>query len=174
MLSYTIDAEGRIAAIDGAWDEFAEANGARQLSRQNVLGTRLLDHIVGLETREVASLLLWRARSGHRVSLAFRCDAPARRRFLRLDLEPLPDESVLCSSTLLQEEERPAQALLDPRVPRSGDLVAICSWCRQVRTGERWLEVEEAVEAMGLLLDHQLPAITHAICPRCAQELRRP
>jgi hypothetical protein len=173
VLSYTIDAEGRIAAIEGAWDEFAEANGAPQLSGRNVIGTRLLDHVVGLEAREVTSLLVWRARSGHHLSVAFRCDAPARRRFLRLDLTPLPGDSVLCSTTLLSEEDRPAQPLLDPRVPRSGDLVTVCSWCRRVRAGERWVEIEEAVQAMGLLLEPQLPAITHAICPRCGEDLRR-
>jgi hypothetical protein len=173
VLSYTIDADDRITAIDGAWDEFARANGAPGLTRESVIGTRLFDHVVGLEPREITSLLLLRVRSGHAVSVGFRCDAPNRRRFLRLDLAPLPDERVRCSSTLVREEERPAQPLLDPRVPRSGDMLAICSWCRRARAGERWLEIEEAVEHLGLLHEHQLPEITHTICPRCGQELRR-
>jgi hypothetical protein len=173
VLSYTVDADDRITAIDGAWDEFAAANGAPGLTRESVIGTRLFDHVMGLEPREIASLLLLRARSGHAVSVGFRCDAPDRRRFLRLDLVLVAGECVQCTSTLVREEERPAQPLLDPRVPRSGDMLAICSWCRRARAGEQWLEIEEAVEKLGLLNEHQLPAITHTICPRCGQELRR-
>jgi hypothetical protein len=174
VLSYTIDAEGRIVAIDGLWDEFAAANGAPRLTRANVIGTLLLDHVVGLEPREIASLLLWRARSGHAVSADFRCDAPSLRRFLRMEIVPLPGERVRCSSILVREEERPAQALLDPRVPRSDDMLPICSWCRQARAGEGWLEIEEAVEVLGLLNQDRLPAITHTICSRCTKHLRRP
>jgi hypothetical protein len=173
VLSYTVDADDRIVAIDGPWDEFASANGAPGLTRESVIGTRLIDHVVGLEPREIASLLLLRARSGHAVSVGFRCDAPHRRRFLRLDLAPLPDERVLFCSTLVREEDRPAQPLLDPRVPHSGDRLAVCSWCRRARAGEQWLEIEEAVESLGLLQEQQLPAITHTICSRCGPELRR-
>jgi hypothetical protein len=132
----------------------------------------LFGYVSGSETQEIVRFLLARARSGRRIAVAFRCDSPTRRRHLRLELTPSPDGSVRCSSTVLSEEEREAQPLLDPAVPRTGEILYVCSWCRRVAVDARWLDVEEAVEALGLFLQPALPAISHGICPDCSHTLR--
>lgn len=172
VLSYTLSPDDRIVAIEGAWDEFAARNGAPGLTRETVAGRPLFDYVAGRETQEIVRLLFARARSGRGISVAFRCDAPSRRRSLRLDLTPSPDGSIRCSSTLLCEEERPPQHLLDPRVPRTGEVLHVCSWCRKVEVARRWLDVEDAVEALGLLQEPALPAISHGICPECSHLLK--
>jgi hypothetical protein len=48
----------------------------------------------------------------------------------------------------------------------------VCSWCRKVKANARWLEVEEAVNALGLLLELALPPTNHGICPDCSHLLR--
>ena len=73
--------------------------------RESVIGTRLFDHVVGLEPREVTSLLLLRARSGHAVSVGFRCDAPGGA-FLRLDLAPLPGRAASGAPRLSSARKR--------------------------------------------------------------------
>ncbi len=172
VLSYTVDPGDKIVAIEGAWDEFAARSGAPGLTRESVTGRPLFDYVSGPETQEIVRLLLLRARSGREISAPFRCDAPSRRRFLRLELTPSPDGSVRCSSTLLSEEERPPQPLLDPRVPRTDEILCVCSWCRSVDVDGRWLDVEEAVDALGFLQEPALPAISHGICPDRSLALR--
>ncbi len=172
VLSYTVDPGDRVVGIDGAWDEFAARNDAPGLTREGVTGRPLFDYVAGGETQEIVRILLLRVRSGRGVSVAFRCDAPSRRRFLRLEMRSTPDGSVRCSSTLLSEEARPPQPLLDPTVPRTGEFVHVCSWCRRVEVNARWLEVEEAVSALGLFQEPALPAISHGICPDCSHLLK--
>lgn len=51
---------------------------------------------------------------------------------------------------------------------RPGDLIPVCSWCGKVRDrAGAWTKAEAgAPEAAGL-------AVTHGVCPACAQALRR-
>jgi hypothetical protein len=60
---------------------------------------------------------------------------------------------------------------LDPRSARSGDYIPVCGWCKKVRIGEEWTEVEDAVRQLQLFEEPRLPQITHGICPRCYQEM---
>ena len=173
MLAYVMDASDRIVEIDGPWDEFAVANGAPALTRERVLGTPILNHVSGLELRELTRMLLARVRRGAEVALEFRCDSPSERRYLRMNLSAQPDGRVLCATTLLRAEPRPLQHLLDTGTSRSRDMLVICSWCKKVRLPNRgWVEVEEAIETLALLQEPELPEMTHSICDTCRAGLR--
>jgi mRNA-degrading endonuclease toxin of MazEF toxin-antitoxin module len=85
-----------------------------------------------------------------------------------------PAGAVRFESTLEREEARPAQPLLDPAAPRSGELVVVCGWCKQVKLGaERWVEVEEAAVALKLFERPTIPRVSHGICERCSAAVRR-
>ncbi len=167
MLSYTLDASDRIVEIDGGWDAFAVANGCPELTRAAVRGRDLFDFVTGAEARELTRLLLARTRAGSPVDVGFRCDAPGVRRFLRLALQREAGGGVHCSSTLVREEARPRQPLLDTSLPRSQASVRMCSWCKKVEAGGRWLEVERAIDQLQLMEGNDLPWLNHAICPAC-------
>lgn len=171
-ISYTVDKGNRITAIEGPWDDFAIAGGAPALTSQNVVGTAIFGHVSG-PARIVVGLLLDRARAGKAVRIHFRCDAPAFRRFLRLEMRLLPDGGVRCDSTVERQEQRPPQLLLDPTAAHSDDIVVVCSWCNRVRLpDDRWVEVEEAVEALNLFLKPSVPQLSHGICDPCMESVR--
>lgn len=167
---YHIDAADIVVACDQVWFDFADANGAPELCRPpGVINRPLWEFISSLETVALYRMLLARVRAqGEPVAVSFRCDAPECRRSMRLELHPLPDNGVAFTSTLLAEEPRPAVRLLDARTPRSDVFIGVCSWCKRVRVeGVGWLEVEEAIEALGIFQDAALPQLTHTICESC-------
>lgn len=44
----------------------------------------------------------------------------------------------------------------------------MCSWCKKVALGGQWHEVEDAVRTLNLFSSHELPRISHGMCPTCA------
>jgi hypothetical protein len=86
---------------------------------------------------------------------------------MELEIAGAADGSVEFRTRVLAEDEREPQPLLDPRQPRSADLVRICSWCKKVDLGDRWAEVEEAVERLGLFALARLPDLSHGMCDGC-------
>jgi hypothetical protein len=172
VLSYVVDATNRIVEIEGPWDEFATANGSPELTRAAVLGRSLFAFVTGADAIEVVSLLLARAHSTGAFEVGFRCDAPTRRRFMRLELRPEPYGCVRSLSRLVREEERAAQPLLDPSTPRTDAMLMICSWCKKVRVGDSWSEIEVAAGELSFLEAEAFPQISHGICPPCRAALR--
>ena len=172
MLSYVLDAANLVVEIEGPWDEFAAANGCPELTRAAVLGRSLFDFVTGADAREVVGLLLARARDAGSFDVGFRCDAPTRRRFMRLELRPEPCGRVRSSSQLVREESRPAQPLLDPTIPRTDAMLMICSWCKKVLVGDSWSEIEEAAREPTFLEADAFPRLTHGICPSCRAAFR--
>lgn len=169
-IRYRLSAADRIESIDGPWDRFARENGAPGLPRPE--GERLLDHVAGSSVRAVLASLLDRARRRRDpIELPYRCDAPDRRRFMRMRLEPGEGGTLLVRSRVVREEPRPAVRLLQPDVPRSDELLRICAWCKRVDVEGAWVEVEEAIERLELFDRPTLPELTHGVCERCSHEL---
>jgi len=169
--AYRIDVNDRIEWVSDTWKAFARENGAAHLA-DNAVGTRLWDHITGVETREIYRALFARARASMRPAcVPFRCDAPARVRAMELTLIALPDHSIEIRCVEQWGREREPIGLLDATLPRSDELLAMCSWCKRVRLDE-WIEPEVAVARLGLFVDTAvLPRLTHGICPQCQAEL---
>ena len=170
-LAFHVDPQDAIVRIEGPWEDFAARNGAPHLTRQAVLSRPLLSFVAGHEMRQLTAMLLARVRSGAVVSLGFRCDSPSERRHLVLDAHA-EGGVVRCTSTLLRAEPRAVPPLLDPERTRSGDALSVCGWCRRAHVGARWMEVEAAVEELGLFDGGAPPPLTHGICPDCTSLLR--
>lgn len=150
--SYRIDQDDLITVVSDGWQEFAYANGAPELSR-SALGRPLWDFIAGRQTREVYQIIIDRVRSGvGPLAVPFRCDSPDVRRFMRLDLSPTEGGGVEFVAETLREERRDPVTLFDVDAERGGEMVTVCSWCKQVKVeSDSWLEVEAAVERLDLL-----------------------
>lgn len=170
---YEVDAADRIRSVDAAWVRFARENGAAVADPAEVLGRSVFDFIEGGEVRHLYGLLFRAARTRRRpIRLPFRCDAPDRRRFMELRIEPGAAGGLSLAASLLFEEPRPAVRLLDAQAPRSAELVALCSWCKRVRTAPGvWQEIEDAVRALGLFDEASMPGLTHGICAPCEDAL---
>lgn len=164
---YELDREDRIRSINTAWSAFARENDAEDLI-DAILGTSIWDWIAGVEVRHLYSLLFSRVRKTHGpMRIPFRCDSPSVRRFMELEIVALGDGGLRCSAQLKRAESRLPVRLLESRIARSEELLAICSWCKRVRADRgQWLEIEDAASRLDLLEDPP-PALTHTICPDC-------
>ena len=173
--AYELDVDLRIIGVDSRWSEFAVANDAPELvPPPKPLGQSALSCVADSTSAVLFERLFQRVLQTNRaVALPIRCDAPARRRFLNLIIEPRHPAGLRIETTLTRAEERPAVALLDRRHPRGGDLLRMCGWCKLVDVEGHWCEVEDAVRAMRLFEQDLLPAVTHGICPRCYERVNR-
>lgn len=149
------------------WEDFARANDAPELAPERVVDSSLWDWVSGAEVQHVYRGLLARLRAEPRtLRVPFRCDRPALRRFMELALSAVPDGGVRCDARLLRAEPRAPVPLLEAGLERGETFLGMCSWCKRVRSGGGWLELEEAVTAFDLLGDAP-PWFTHTICDAC-------
>ena len=170
MYRHRIDAGDRITEVSDNWDAFARANSAPDTClSSNVLGTKLWDHIRDGETGHLYKTLLARIReTGKSIVVPIRCDAPGLIRRIEIGMEPLQGGIVMFVSRIVALEPRDNVALLSASASRSDDLVRICSFCKQIDVGDDcWMEIETAIDRLGLFNQPVLPGLTHTICPAC-------
>ncbi|HKJ08236.1 MAG TPA: hypothetical protein VKA76_04025 [Gammaproteobacteria bacterium] len=169
--TYCVDGADSIIFVNDAWCAFAIANDAPELTTEAVLHRCLWDFIADPETSHLYRAIFARARrSGNAVTIPFRCDAPALRRYMQLDIQPVDGggERLQLTGRVLRQEPRAPVALLERAAQRSAELLRMCSWCKRIAvdTGQ-WLEAEEAIARLGLFDTPTLPGLTHTICDSC-------
>ena len=166
---YVIDVRDIIESVDSNWLAFARDNGASDLTEGAVVGKSLFDYLDGHETQRLYRIVQDRVRrTGQSVLIPFRCDGPSVRRFMELQVTLLEFGKIEFVGRTIREEERAEVPLFDSTIARGGESVVVCVWCKQVRI-ERdvWLEVEDAIERMGLFEMLPLPPIAHGVCDEC-------
>jgi hypothetical protein len=171
---HRIDASDRLCFVNEAWLAFARENGAIGLDPESVLGRPIWDFIEGREVSYLFRALLREVRNQRRgMSLPFRCDAPATRREMELELVPLHAGVIEFRSHLERGTSRAPVMLLDGAVARASWHVPICSWCKRVEvSGGAWEDTETAARALGLLSSETAPRLMHTICPDCLAAIR--
>lgn len=166
-IRYTLNEHDHIVAVNDEWDAFAAANGAAHLTAGQVLGRSIWDFVTDNTTRLLYRDVLARVRRNRAIRFTFRCDAPDCRRQLEMEVSADPSGRTSFCVRTLAEEPRPTQPLLDVAHPRNSQWLRVCGWCKKVDLRGRWVEVEEAVEALGLFNQADLPQVTHGICDDC-------
>ena len=173
LFQYRVDEDNKIIYVSREWEIFARENQSPHLSPAVVLGKSLFQFLAHDETRHLYQILLQRVRSNQqRVMFPFRCDGPALRRFMELEMSPWPGGQVQFESRMVREEPRDAVLLLDASVGRSEALLTICGWCKRVAVAGQWLEVEVVVRQLGLFQSPHLPKLTHGICNDCHERMQ--
>jgi hypothetical protein len=166
-MEYWIDAGNRLVEVDQEWSAFAIENGAPELASAAILGRAISSFLSGETTIEIWTQFLNRARTGEKVVVRIRCDAPGRRRLLELTVVSEGDR-VRVSSRVVSEEPRAPVPLLETRRPQGYAILVCCSWCNRWRSPSgQWLEVEALVSELRLFKEEPLPRISHGICERC-------
>lgn len=170
---YRVDREGRIGFVNDDWLAFAAENGWRISARQ-VLGSQLMGYIEDPQTRHIYNQLIDRVREeGCEARFNYRCDSPDCRRFMEMRINHIPElDQVEFRSRVLRLERREPVNLIDMSLDRrSGEFLTMCSWCKAVLVDQTWVEVELAVQRLGILSDPVLPRISHGICPGCRDRM---
>ena len=167
---YAVDAEDRITTFRGGLGPPDDAPPPAHL-----VGRSLYDFIAGYESAELYRLILGGVRSEQRpADIPFRCDGPHVRRFMSLTIVPDGD-TVGFRAFLERSELRPDVPLLSASSERDERFLRMCSWCKQIDAGTStesdWVEVEAAVDRLGLFQSRTLPQLTHGICGRCEDGL---
>lgn len=125
--------------------------------------------------RRFVNLLL----EGRRNDMTFQffCDAPERRRLMRLSISPVTDAgktvALLYHAILLSETARPAMGIFKvSSPPNDAPLLGVCSYCKDVRhpagtkTGV-WVSAERYYQLGGT--DHV--RLSHGVCPTCYKQI---
>jgi hypothetical protein len=170
---HRIDRDDVITFLDEEWKGFARENGAPGLA--DVAGRSLWDFVVGADVREIYRRMLDRVREdGGSIGFPFRCDAPALRRFLEMEIVPRQGGEVEFRSRLVAVDERPELIALlttEAQATPSDEVFVSCSWCRRFRVESGWVEAEEAIRELGLFGGVPSPRISHGICEDCVRGL---
>jgi hypothetical protein len=169
---HRIDRQDRICFVNRAWLAFAEENDW-ETSAEEVLGCDILSQIADARTRHVYRLLIDRIRDRRcPAKFRYRCDSPARRRFMEMRMNVAKNGQVEFLSRVLRIEQREPIAVLDAaRRQRSGGVLPICSWCKAVWVETAWVELEEAMKRTDILARAPLPPLSHGICPACSERM---
>ena len=173
-IEYEIDEQNHIVAVNRAWFDEARTAGDQRLADEGVVGRGLWDLIHDRNTRHLYETIIGRARQQARsVGFRFRCDTPDLRRLLRMEVAPIQNGHVAFAVKLVEAQPRAAVQLLQIGRAHSDALIHMCGWCKRVKlSDDRWVEVEQALDALHLFeASGPLPAISHGICPACAETM---
>lgn len=92
---YRIDSRNHVVFVNEPWLRFAEANMQGPVSTDRFLNRSLFDFISGAETKHLYDILLQRIREGDfSVTLPFRCDSPALKRYMTMTISKQTDGEV--------------------------------------------------------------------------------
>jgi hypothetical protein len=76
-------------------------------------------------------------------------------------------DEVDLQTKLISSQPRIEVGLMHSATIRSGALLTICGWCMRVPVTGTWLEIEEAIPALGLFEASAMPQLSHGMCPAC-------
>lgn len=171
---YEIDDKDCLVFFNEQWQTFAHANQAAYLAAPDMLHRSLWGFIVDRETRLIYEMMFDKVRkSSQSIHFQYRCDSPTMCRYMQMELHGDERGHVHFRSQMAQVEDRDHVALIEPDLVRSSEFVTICSWCKCVQLpNAAWVEVEEAISALGLFNAAVLPQLTHGICASCLESFR--
>ena len=161
-----VDAKDIIVHVNNHWLAFGKEN---NYPATGLIGNPLFKFVTDTTTQQLYRTLMRRALESHKtITVPFRCDTPSQRRFMSMQVVPLPGKEIEFRSRIVRTEPRSGVRFLDPAAPRGDKLIRMCGWCRKVAIPE-WVEVEIGVRKMRWFEQSLLPKITHGICPACEQ-----
>src|SRR3569623_894919 len=151
-IDYCIARRDHITAVNDAWRDFAIELGAAELAYDTVVGRSLWSYVTDTETLHLYQQMLRRLRTIRQsIRVPFRCDAPALRRYMELDMTVADDFCVCFMAESVRREPRAPVALLDDSHTRRDGLLRMCSWCKKVELDDKtWADVEEAVKRLRI------------------------
>ncbi|MGD2174847.1 MAG: hypothetical protein PVJ27_05545, partial [Candidatus Brocadiaceae bacterium] len=160
---HRIDARDVIEYVNDEWVEFGAENWDAESARA-VVGTSLWEYVATPAVKNLLQTVVARLRQTRsRVKLPYRCDSPAARRYMEMEMEASAEGQVEFRSRTIREEEREPVYLLAQSEELATGVLLMCSWCKRVNVPP-WMEVEEAVRQLELFSGPDVPGISHGLC----------
>ena len=80
----------------------------------------------------------------------------------------LPDSQIEITNTIVRTESRDPVRLLDPDIPRSREIIRMCSMCKKIMTRQGlWVAIEEGLAQLKPFETDELPSLNHSVCHDC-------
>jgi hypothetical protein len=172
-ITYAIDGDDRLVAVNAAWSSFAEQNDGIDLLPEKVIGHSLWDFFSDMAVHEIYRLIFAHVRNGNRTTLTMRCDSDDTCRWIELRLAPLPERGIAFESRIVHTTPRASVHLLDASLPRSVHYIRVCSWCNRLSLAStRWYELDEALTTLPIFDEALPPQVTHCMCEACYASLQ--
>lgn len=169
---YRVNGEDQIVFVNDRFIAFAGENGWR-IDPGIVLDANVWEFCADSDVRQLYHELSTAVRPSNRAaSFCYRCDSPEAARTMRMEIHPLEDGGLEFRTGCIVEEERPRpNPLIAAAATEGPSLLSMCSWCKQVQLEGEWIDVDRAVDRLGLFTDDRAITISHGICVRCRDEL---
>ncbi len=167
---YSIDGENRIVSVSDNWDAFARANnGASSIQSDDIIGKKVWSFFAGEEIKYLFRQLFEYVRNKQKVIIIpFRCDSPVEQRFLELRLEPLEDQGLKFTNSIIKVEkcQSKPESLFD--VDADNGVLKVCSMCKKLEVSDgQWLDMEQGIPVLNLFGEQAVPPISHGLCKPC-------
>lgn len=164
---YMLDDQFRLIYCNPGWDRFAEANDARKLTGEPLIGTNVFASIpkaLGPLYRHAFRSASTSARIWTKV---YECSSPLQFRKYRMRIYPVKRRHwfLVTNSLVVQREHKKLSAPNDDSYVSRG-IVTMCAHCRcsqRAETPERWDFVPEYLELNGPYALN----VSHGLCPIC-------
>jgi len=167
VITYRIDNNDRITYIGGVWDSFAQENGGKNATVNNILGRSLWDFLEGEDVKRVYRLIVDEIRNKGKLKFSFRCDSPEFQRFYDLHCTKLANGEIEFASIPAGITARQTE-VTDPHDPITDALLVACSWCKRIRWPKvGWAETSGIPEFKAIFGEGHSRPLTHGICDDC-------
>lgn len=105
---------------------------------------------------------------GEIFSTFYRCDNDDYVRYFKLNVIPLKNGLLRLEHILTKKIKRiKSLKVLD----KSSKIYKMCAWCNKILHNNKYIEMEYAINEIGLFIDEGIPHFTHGICSDCKQKL---
>jgi hypothetical protein len=170
---YQVDENDCLTYLNEQWGTFAEDNDTPYLTNTDVENKLIWDFIQDSETRHIHETLLKRVRVNNlTLKFPFRCDSPAVRRFMEMEISPLNEGKVEYCCRIIREEPRDPIPLVHVKEGSEEPHLRMCSWCKKLDVGnDTWFEIEDAIKHLGLFHEASIPFVSHTMCNACMDDL---
>jgi hypothetical protein len=167
-VSYVVDSQFRILYCNPAWDRFASANGAPQLTSDAVIGFDLFD-VIPDDLRGLYSHTFRKVLSTGRVGEeTYQCSSPTEFRIFRMRIHLLkPQNWLIVTNPLLVERPHAKTAPPDSNTyVNANRFVTMCAHCRCSRRLDDPGQWDFVPEYLKLSLE-SATKVSHGLCPVC-------
>ncbi|MCP4723594.1 MAG: hypothetical protein GY863_01085 [bacterium] len=162
---YTVDDNCIILDVIGNWDDFADSNGGKNISKPDIIGRNMLDFIAGEHVKHIYKQMhdiIIRSESKE-IAFKYRCDSHLVRRYMSMRIKNSNSNSQYISKV---EEEVPFDNKINIEYDnRTGEIVVMCSFCKGYRfpkDTQEWKPIEHIFENTPDVFQ-----ISHGICKKC-------
>lgn len=165
-LFFRVDKNDKLVDFSSNWNSLVFDAKAPELKDSIIIGMSLYDFIDGDSTRMYIESIIQYARTLKEVvQRPYRCDTPAFKREMVMELIPFPNGDVVLRHKLLSQS--PWHYNL--KIARGNDEILNldrCSICNDIRYKNRWIMQDDLV-SLEPEFESKVLSIFYTVCPRC-------